>query len=537
MKNNKNKLFSIFCLFFISGVAGIGTFSVAQFKFKGEVISAGSNINSAYDEQNPVISPNGSVLYFTRVKHPGNTDGKRDPGDIWFSVKDQNGNWQSAQNAGPTWNDKGYNAIIGFTNNGKTVYLNGHYDPDGKRSVNDGISISHRTNNQWSFPQPVEVKYFKKNSDHQNSSLSADGQVIVFSLESYESRGAEDIYVSFKRHDGTFTDIQNLGSVINTPFQEMTPALLADNSILVFASNGHGGNGSFDLFFSRRLDESWKNWTQPENLGGPVNSNGRELYYFPDPTNSRIYFCSTRNSDGYGDVKTILIEPDSLMNHIIVQNETPADTAFNLVQEKQKFTISGMVLSSKNNQPVSGIISIYLSNKSPLGEIQTAPDGSFLLELSSRSAFLIKISAKGYMNIEESLDIENLNESALHKDYFLEPLETGRIFHLDNVLFQQSTAELIDSSYAQLNLVSEMLTENPEVKIEISGHTDNVGDSRKNIELSEQRVEMVKDYLVSKGINPSRITGKGYGGMKPVASNATESTRRLNRRVEFRIIK
>ena len=141
------------------------------------------------------------------------------------------------------------------------------------------------------------------------------------------------------------------------------------------------------------------------------------------------------------------------------------------------------------------------------------------------------------MNIEESLSSNEFSNKHLTRDYFLEPLESGRIFRLNNVLFQQSTANLLDSSNSELNLVYEMMKENPEIDIELSGHTDNVGDAHKNLVLSQERVKVVKAYLVNKGIDPSRISGKGYGGMYPIASNAIEATRRLNRRVEFKVIK
>lgn len=518
-------------------------YSLAQLNFRGSAMSVGSDINSPYNEQDPVLSPDGMRIYFTRSKHPQNIGGIKDQGDIWYSEKDTAGNWTPAKNAGTVWNNQENNAIIGFFNDGNAVFLDGHYDPSGAKPVTRGISVSYQSGNHWTFPEPVEIKYFKQNSEHQNASLSADGQVMVFSLESYASRGAEDLYVCFRRHDGTWTDIQNLGPVVNTAYEEMTPYISPDNKTLIFASNGHGGEGSFDLFMTRRLDDTWKNWSEPENLGAKVNSNGRELYYFPDIKNQKIYFCSTLNSEGYGDIKYIMIAPvDSIFEKPVAQTppepEPAPDSVISFKPDTNMYVISGKVLSSSTNNPISGKINLFLPNNAPLGTVKTDPEtGTYSLEISSDKQFDVKVSAKGYMNVEESLSTHDFTDKHLTRDYYLEPLETGRVFRLNNVLFQQSTAILLDSSYAELNLVYEMMKENPDIDIELSGYTDNLGDPHKNLVLSQERVNVVEKYLINKGIDPSRISGKGYGGMYPIASNAVEATRRLNRRVEFKVIR
>ncbi len=542
----RSKIAEVFV--YLAFILSFPIISYSQGKYVGPAKSMGSNINSLYDEEAPVLSPDGKTLYFTRSKHPDNVGGRRDPGDIWFSRLDSAGNWLPAQNAGPIWNNQEYNAIIGFFNNGDAVYLVGHYNAAGEKPVSRGISVSYKNGNTWSFPQTVEIKYYHQNSEHQDASLSADGQVMVMSVESYDSRGAEDIYVSFKRHDGTWTDIQILGPEINTSLQEMTPYIAPDDKTLLFASNGHGGEGSFDLFVSKRKDDTWRNWTTPVNLGKLINTNGRELYYFLDMDHQRAYYCSTMNSDGYGDIKYISIIPnDSITeteNEMMTEKKesiagnNSGDSATIFRPDSNEYIIHGKVLSSKTSQPLSGVISIFLTNKASLGEIKTdSLTGKYSLKISSNKEFDLKVSAKGYMNVEETINTHEFANRNINRDYYLEPLDVGRIFRLNNVLFQQSTATLLDSSYTELNLVYEMMNENPDINIELSGHTDNRGDAHKNLILSQERVQVVKDYLVNKGIDPDRITGKGYGGMYPIASNATEATRRLNRRVEFKIIR
>jgi outer membrane protein OmpA-like peptidoglycan-associated protein len=140
------------------------------------------------------------------------------------------------------------------------------------------------------------------------------------------------------------------------------------------------------------------------------------------------------------------------------------------------------------------------------------------------------------MNVEESVVSAEYDQNLVLKNYYLEPLEVGKIFKLNNVLFHRATAKLIDSSYVELDVIYRMMEDNPEIMIELSGHTDNVGNARKNVALSQERVDVVKNYLVEKGIDEGRIRGTGYGGAQPIASNKSEETRRLNRRVEFKII-
>ena len=172
-----------------------------------------------------------------------------------------------------------------------------------------------------------------------------------------------------------------------------------------------------------------------------------------------------------------------------------------------------------------------------VGAVDTEPEtGEYQIEISSDENFLVRVGAKGFMNVEELINLSDYDQNLILKNYYLEPLEVGKVFKLNNVLFHRATADLIDSSYVELDNVYRMMFDNPGVSIELSGHTDNVGNARKNVDLSQERVEVVKQYLVDKGIQSDRITGKGYGGSKPIASNRTEETRRLNRRVEFKII-
>lgn len=503
---------------------------------KYTVSSMGDSINSPYDEQAPVLSEDGKTLYFTRGKHPDNTAGKKDPGDIWISRKDSDGQWGIPVNAGQPLNNREYNAVIGI--DGNAVYLIGHYLPDNKRPRSQGISVSHFNNGKWSFPKPVDIPYFSNISDHQSACLSYDGHIMVHAIQSYNTRGAEDLYVSFRKTDGSWTDVKNLGPAVNTAYQEKTPYLAADNRTLIFSSNGFGGEGSMDLFMTKRMDDSWKNWSKPVNIGNVINTPGRELYYYVIPGANEAIFCSTQNSDGYGDIKYYRLLPEDVIEPVeetILSKDTAIQEA---VSNQNKFVMRGKVFNAQNNEPVNASISVFKNAGNPLATYDSKTEtGVYQFEVSSGGEYLIRVGARGFMNVEQKISLNDSSGQLVLKNYYLEPLEVGKVFKLNNVLFHRATATLIDSSYTELDNVYRMMVDNPGISIELSGHTDNQGSARKNLELSQARVDTVKKYLVEKGIAPDRITGKGYGGTKPVASNRTEETRRLNRRVEFKVIR
>ncbi len=502
---------------------------------KYEVTGIDDSINSPHDEQAPVLSPEGNLLYFTRAQHPGNIGGRRDTGDIWISEKDGDGNWTTPANAGEPLNNGEYNAVIGLDDN--AIYLIGHYEPGNRRPRTKGISVSFRTGGEWSFPRPVDIPYFSNDSEHQSACLSYDGSIMVHAIESYNTRGAEDLYVSFRKTDGSWTDVKNLGFVLNTGYQEKTPFLAADNRTLIFSSNGHDGEGSMDLFISRRMDDTWKNWTSPQNLGSVLNSAGRELYYFVVPGSDEAIFCSTQNSDGYGDIKYYRLKPEEVIEPL-EKTIIAEDTALQeFVVEEDKLVLKGQVFDAVDNEPVKAQISVLINGDREIAILETDPvSGDYQIEFSSKNDFLLRIGAKGFMNVEDKVNMNDTEENLVLRNYFLEPLAVGKTFKLNNVLFHRATPDLVDSSYAELDNVYRMMVDNPGITIELSGHTDNQGNPRKNVALSQARVDRVKKYLVDRGIDADRITGKGYGGARPLASNRTEETRRLNRRVEFKVI-
>jgi OmpA-OmpF porin, OOP family len=512
-------------------------------------------VKSGYDEQNPVLSPDGKTLFFTIGNHPSNIGGKKDAGDIWFSRK-EGSQWSTPVHAGPLLNDRAYNAVAGFSADGSQLFLHGHYGSSGTPAKTQGISVAQFNGSGWSRPENITIPYFLNKSGILGGAMSPDNSVFVFSAESYGTLGVDDIYVTVKQN-GRWTEPKNLGSSINTQFQELTPSISDDNTTLFFSSNGRKGSGSFDIYSATRLDDSWTNWSAPVNLGPQVNTEGRELFYRSYPSRGYALFTTTTSSDGYGDIR--MGAPDQsfpardTIIYASVHNPAKKDTSSPVVVQpnlttdannektisenvpaKTEVRVYGKITNAKTGEVIPARISFHGPD---VGPVNTEADaGGYSVSVPS-SQYTIRIEANGYISALEKLDINVLEMQDLEMHFKLQPVEIGTTVNLKNVLFVQAKTDILPESYPELDLVVNFLKENPRVRIELMGHTDGRGVHSDNVRLSQQRANKVKEYLVSKGIDAKRITGKGFGGTRPIASNDTEESRRMNRRVEFVIKK
>lgn len=501
-----------------------------------------SQVKSPYDEQSPVISPDGKVLYVTLANHPQNIGRKKDLGDIWISIL-MGKNWTNPIHAGNVLNDNGYNAVAGFSADGNTMFLMSHYNASKAQAKTQGIAYSRKISSGWSSPENITIPYFLNRSSNLYGYVSPDESTFIFSADSYNTKGAEDIYVSFHKGGGQWTEPKNLGGSINTALQELSPSLSEDKKTLYFSSNGRAGYGSYDVYYSQRLDDTWTNWSTPVSQGAKVNSEGRELYYRTCPQMGLALFTSTLNSDGYGDVRIVEIKKevqDSLIAKVL---KNAPDTVVKLVEIKREKPLTaddkvvkvfGKVVNAKTNAPIMASLSF---ESDTLRVSNSIVDGNYSIMIPSVNEYVIKVEAPGFVGNMERLDIRTFEMKQLEMNFKLQQIEIGTTVNLKNVLFQQSTATLLIESSDELNMVADFMKANPQVEIDLAGHTDNRGLHAHNVRLSKERVEKVKEYLISKGVEPKRITGQGYGGIKPIADNDAEDTRKLNRRVEFTIVK
>ena len=472
-------------------------------RFEGESELVYS-LNTPYGEDFVALHPNGNEMAITRLNHPYNQGGKLDAGDIWKSKLDS-GEWTSTN-----WhalNTEHFSSPIGYTNDGSAFIFN-------RVETKGGSLLSELWVHSKGQSQKLDVRYFKNKSSHQSGCLSADHRFMIISMESGATQGVEDLYV-LTRDGKSWSAPKNLGTQINTEFQEITPFLTADNKTLYFATNGRKGEGSFDIYVSRRLDESWNNWSIPENLGSHVNSQGRETSFSFLSNAEFAYFISTQNSDGYGDVRRVKFQLDSMIN----VEKVDTTELITLTETSDKAGIK--FLNAKNSQPIESVVTITVGESQT--EFEPEPDGSVAFTRDLKGEAVVS----GFLPIK----IQSFSDSLVIVR--MEPLELGRTILLEHVLFGRASTNVLQSSFEELDIVVKMMKLNPDVKILLKGHTDGNGDPAQNKKLSEARVNEVKRYLTGKGIGKKRIDGVGVGGLEPIASNSTEATRKLNRRVEF----
>lgn len=520
----------------------VGLFLISQPMWAQRPASnAFDKVNSPYDEFNPVVSPDGRMLFITIANHPSNVGGKKDQGDIWISTMGENNQWNAPVHGGTLINDAAFNGVAGLSSDGTQLFLLGHYG-NGAPVRTQGLSVSNRAGDGWTRPENISIPYFQNKGGALTGHVTANRSVFVFSAETYGTRGVEDIYVSLRKADGSWGEPRNLGGVINTPFQEVSPSLGADGKTLYFSSNGRKGYGSFDIYSSVRLDDTWMNWSVPVNLGAGYNSEGRELFYRSNELLGFAVYTTTKNSDGYGDIRiSVMDEPyQSNQTDSVIYVEMPPvarDTVSRIVEvprppaDDKNVRVFGKIMNTKTGEAIAA--TLYFASPVNNSSTEATPDKGYVITIPSTDDYSLRIEAKGYVSTMEKLDIHTYQLNDLEMNFRLQPVEVGTTVNLKDVLFEQGKTTMLPQSYPELDLVVSFLKANPTVKIELAGHTDNRGIPAQNVKLSQARVEKVKDYLVSKGISRKRIAGKGYGGARPIANNDDEEARKLNRRVEF----
>jgi outer membrane protein OmpA-like peptidoglycan-associated protein len=473
----------------------------------------GKSINTAYNEICPIISPDGKKIYFTRANDPNNI-GKLKNQDIWFSSLNEDKTWSKASIFPEPINNSENNAICGIAPNGKSILLNNIYGIDGQ--MEKGVSISYllRTGD-WSFPKALKIRNFKNKSKYSEYSLAPNSKILLMTTEMKDSYGEKDIYVSFWKSDDTWTEPLNIGPVVNSGESESTPFIAPDGVTMYFSSSGHMGYGKNDIFLTRRLDDSWTNWTEPENLGPIVNTPQWDGYFSVSAQGDYAYFSSVENSIGAEDIFRIKI-PEKAKPLTLIQ-------------------LSGQVINLDSKETLAAQILVKSLNSSDSLVFDYDPYlGDYSFMWPAKKPFTIQALKKGYLSKVEKIDFTSeIRFKAIKKNISIIEIQLNRQYQLANIIFAQSLSDLLPESFSELDKIVNLLKDNPSFKILLEGHTDNQGDWSENLKLSVDRVETVKTYLILKGILANRINIKGWGGTKPLASNLTEERRKLNRRVEF----
>lgn len=519
-----------------------------------EKLNTGIN-TEAYDETNPVVSKDGLTIYFTRVGHPNfnrtlmddNTDlsttlsfadyqqelssiyrtisGKpvRDVSsnnfnqDIWIA-RWQKGDFNNIEHPDYPLNSALPNSICSLTSDPNKFIIVNEFYKDG--SMYRGFStIQDLGNGNWSFPKPLFIYDYFTQGNEVNLTMDEDGRIIIMSLKRPSGKGDNDLYVSMKVADNLFSTPLPLGGTINTSYRESTPFISRDGQFLYFSSNRPGGYGGSDIYVARRLDDTWQNWSEPALLPAPINSASDDSQPFVNEATGYVYFTSRR--DGSSDIFRISFHP--------------------VREEERKKLLIIHVINALSGQPLDAKIACGRQEDGFYTKTIDATAGKANYSFVEEDNLILKPKKKGY-----KADKVDINLSDMYKEeatiaevtLYMEPETETERFTLDNIYFEQSLPIIKAESYSVLDQIIPIFKRRPDLKISISGHTDNIGRESDLIDLSQKRADAIKDYLVQKGgISSDRITTVGKGRSMPVNDNSTEEKRAKNRRVEFTVSK
>lgn len=494
-----------------------------------------TNVNSDYKEHSPIISPDGKKLYFSRQFHPENMGGVNDAEDIWVSELDEStGEWLPAKNLGPPLNNNGPNFIssISVVNGKEVLILGNRYGKKGRMYT--GVSQSIRQGDSFSEPEAIEIENEYNYAPTADFFLVPGGKAMILSAERDDTYGQRDLYVTFKRKDGIWSEPRNLGPNINTTGEEESPFMAEDGKTLYFSSNGYKGYGGTDIYVAFKLDDTWRKWSEPENLGPGINKDGDDEYFSIPSTGKNLYF--TRGEKGEDtDIFSFAVE-DLFVDEL---TSTPLSSSIQHLMNKEVIvTVSGRVLNAKTREPVEGasVLIERLPDGLDIGHASTNETGKFKFTVKGDALYGLVGEAEGFISQSENLDFREYTKSdTLEKNIDIFPIEKGETLVLKNIFFDFDKSVLKTASYPELNRVLELMNTNKIEKILITGHTDSVGDAEYNMGLSGRRAKAVMDYFIKSGISRDRLEYKAFGETQPKVPNDTPENRSQNRRVEFQI--
>lgn len=521
----------------------------------------GPVINTPYPEYAPVVSADESVLIFTS-RREGTTGGERSPDDdqfyedIYISRK-VGGNWAPPQNIGKPINTETHDASIGLSANGRELFI---YKDDG----GGNIYVSKMDKNgKWSKPKGLDRNVNGKNSYENSVSISYDERILFFTSNKPGGFGGLDIYMSFIEADGDWGPAINLGPTINTEEDEDGPFFDFDGKTLHFSSKGHKGIGGFDIFTSE-YDSILKTWTEPKNIGYPINTSDDDIYFVLSGDGRHGYYASVKEGgNGEKDIYMITLPPrqltedvlarleelkeqtiveDSIIKPEVVEEPVVKDASAAKTIVFAPVVLKGTITESSAYKPVSASIQVIdAKSQEIVANILSNDKGqySYVFNENKELELNISVNKSGYMykSATATIPLQTAEKQEVVRDFQLNKIETGKRIILRNIYYDFDKATIKPESNPELEKLTNFLKENPNVKIEIGGHTDSKGSNQYNIVLSQRRSESVVKYLIEKGIDKSKLVAKGYGEERPLASNDDEEEgREINRRTEFTVL-
>jgi outer membrane protein OmpA-like peptidoglycan-associated protein/tetratricopeptide (TPR) repeat protein len=525
---------------------------VTKDTLKIRIDNIGANINSNTDDYSEIFTKDGKTMYFaSRRELP--KSGKRNHDTKFdeniFISRQTNGSWEMATSAGKELTTKYCETPLYINSANDNLYIYAGYKNGGD------ITMSLLKKGQWKTPEPVAYGINSRGSET-SFTFSPSGNEIYYVTDNGKNNlGGKDIYFIKKINERKWSKPQNAGPIINSVYDEESVRFSKSGDTLWFSSKGHNSIGGFDIFYSvkNRAGE----WDSVKNCGYPVNTPWDEIFYYPSPvSDSAFYFVSNRGG-GFGGMDiyqgTILppvqvaviappaaLKPDTVIirDTVLVVKEVVPVAAPEPVKELVLYLI-GKVKDSETGEPVMAKIDV-IDISTDLVVVTTASsdvDGSYRVRLPARKSYMVDLRATGFLSDMKRINIpDSYSQDAYNLNVTLIKVKVGKKVVLNHILFETGKAILTSGSYTELDRLLNIMKDNPEMKIEISGHTDKTGSEPLNFKLSENRAKAVMEYLVQKGVDRSRMEFKGYGSLQPISDNTTPQGRAKNRRVEFKIL-
>jgi outer membrane protein OmpA-like peptidoglycan-associated protein/tetratricopeptide (TPR) repeat protein len=482
-------------------------------------VNLGDSINSNLSEYLPSLTADEQTLVITRriPRDAENTNNMNpDQEDFYISHKVNDSTWSKAVNIGPPINTPGNEGAQCISPDGQYLYYTACEHSGGYGSCD--IYFSKRNGDHWGVPQNLGPTVNSSSWDSQPS-ISSDGKTLYFASARPGGKGNMDIWKTTKNDKGEWTSPVNLGDSINTDKGEMAPFIHPDDQTLYFTSNGHLGLGGYDIFYSRR--DSAGNWGKAVNIGYPINTSADESYMIVNSKGDLAYYASDRpGGKGGMDIYSFPLYEKARPKMVTYMK----GFVYNKLT-KQKLDAKIELIDLKTGKTV------ILSSSDPV-------TGEFFVCIPTEKDYALNVSKDGYLFYSENFKLSGIHSKVdpYLKDIPLQPVKIGEIVVLKNIFFNTDKYDLQPESTAELEKLTDLLKKNPMMKIEISGHTDNIGDEKYNQTLSENRAKAVYDYLIAHSIVKERLSYKGYGESKPINTNDTDAGRANNRRTEFKVI-
>lgn len=513
--------------------------------------NVGAGINSSYPDYGPVISADESVMVFTS-RRTESAGGALDPADmqyfedLYISYYHENVGWSKAVNMKDLNSEEAHDATVAISPDGQHLYI--------YRGVPQGTIFESRLEgDKWSRPSSLGRSI---NSRYQETSgsISPCGNYFYFVSERPEddfgnkNLGGKDIFVSELQKNGRWGKVRNLGAPVNSKYDEEGIFMHPDGRTLYFSSRREGSMGGYDIFYTEKDRDG--NWSDPVNIGYPINTPEDDVFFVVSGNARYAYFSSDREG-GYGlqDIYRItFLGAEKLLAYgsedyliassgaAVRQKVEPEKVE---VRTVRLTILKGIITDALSGEPIEAQIQIYDNEKDELISTMSSNSvtGRYLVSLPSGKNYGIHVKAEDYLFYSENFDIpEATSYQEVTNDIVLSRVGIGSRIVLRNIFFDFAKSSLRETSFPELNRLVDLMKAYPRMKIEIGGHTDNVGSHSYNKQLSEDRAKSVVNYLINNGINRDRLSYKGYAFDEPIDTNETDEGRQRNRRVEFKVI-